>query len=60
MLYDHMKWEEGWEIKQYKQFLKKHVRVYKELHKNYSTVSSAKKPHAVDRSTFDQYERTND
>lgn len=55
-----MKWEEGWEIKQYKQFLKKHVRVYKELHKNYSTVSSAKKPHAVDRSTFDQYERTND
>ena len=60
VLYHHHKWEEEWEIKQYSQFLKKHIRVYKELHKNYSTVSAAKKPQAIDRNTFDQYERTVD
>ena len=53
LLYDYEHWEEDWEIKQYTQFLKKHVRVYKELHRHYSTVAAAKKSHAVDKSRFD-------
>lgn len=52
VLYDYNKWEEEWEIKQYNQFLKKHVRLYRQLHTTYSTSESAKKPNAVDKATF--------
>jgi len=36
MMYDFNKWEEEWEIKQYMQFLKKHYKLYKQLHFNYT------------------------
>lgn len=58
-LYDFNKWEEQWEVKQYMQYLKRNQRLYKQLHYTYSTqLEAAKKPHAVDKATFAQYEKT--
>lgn len=59
-LYEYKKWEEDWEIRQYQTHLKRHNRMYRELHKHYQHESAAKKPLAVDRVTFAENEKTND
>lgn len=58
-LYEYKKWEEDWEIRQYQNHLKRHSRMYRELHKHYLH-EAVKKPHAVDRSTFADNEKSND
>lgn len=53
ILYDYDKWEEEWEISQYYQFMKKHDRLYKQLHTKYTNALSVKKPKVFDALTFD-------
>ena len=60
ILYDFKKWEEPWEINQYQTFLKKHQRLFKELHDKYMHAESVKKPLAVARNTFEQSKETYD
>lgn len=58
ILYEYQKWEEDWEVKQYQQYIKKNMRLYKELHKIYKDEQTARKPLAVDRITFAENEKT--
>jgi hypothetical protein len=40
--------------------LKKHLKLYKELHRSYTNENAIKKPLAVHKTTFDDHEKTID